>query len=113
MQMAHPLQHEPQVLSGDIYLSRLQRHYRLIALIFLCLRHAVRAIAMLWPFCLFALIPLVIPVAFDWWAAFFIAPTIGVFLFSVYQGVKRDYALSIAGHLLKGDELYKLLWWGL
>ena len=110
--MIQPLQHQSDSYFDDAYCSLRQRHYRLLAIVLLGLRHAMRAIVIAWPFYLLAIVPVVMPVTFGWWVVFFLAPAVAVLIASLYRGVTRDYRALISGRLLQGSKLHKLLWWG-
>ena len=96
-----------------VYASREQRLLRVLAVVLLSLRHAVRGIVFSWPLYFVALLPFLLPVESGWWIILFIFPAIIVSLTILVKGVKDDYQEEIAGKLLEGRPLIKILWWGL
>jgi hypothetical protein len=95
----------------SVYGSKEQRGFRVIAIALLCLRHGVRGIVFSWPLYFIALVPVLIPVEAGWWVVLLVFPALLVSLAILVKGVRDDYAITISGRILKGDELIKILWW--
>jgi hypothetical protein len=97
----------------SVYFSREQRRFRLAAIVLLSLRHAVRGIIFSWPLYFIALVPFLMPIDAGWWIVLFVFPALLVSMVILVKGVKDDYAGSVSGQILKGQELIKILWWGI
>jgi len=94
-----------------VYNSFEQRRLRVTAIILLSIKHGMRGVIFSWPLYFIALVPFLLPSEAGWWVVLFVFPALLVSGSILFRGVREDYALLVAGQLLKADQILRILWW--
>lgn len=93
-----------------VYRSAEQRRLRMLAVVLLSLKHALRGILFSWPLYFIALVPFLIPAEAGWWIVLFVFPALLVSGYILLMGLREEYAECISGKLLQSSGLTELLW---
>lgn len=95
-----------------LYNSRKQRYYRLLAVVTLSLKHALRGILFSWPLYLLVMAALVVPGRPVIVFILLLLPGVYVSWTILYRGVSEDYAQLVDGYLLSDGFVGRLLFHG-
>jgi len=93
-----------------VYRSAEQRRLRLLAVVLLSMKHALRGVLFSWPLYFIALVPFLVPAEAGWWMVLFVFPALLVSAYILLMGLREEYAEFISGKLLQSSGLIQLLW---